>query len=446
MVHTPPSRLVIASRESRLAMWQAEHVRARLTLLYPQCDVKIVGMTTRGDQILDRTLSKVGGKGLFVKELEVAMAEGRADLAVHCLKDMPMELPEGFLLGAVLEREDARDAFVSNDYDSLDALPDGAIVGTSSLRRQSLIASRYPRLVIKPLRGNLDTRLGKLDRGEYAAIILAAAGLNRLGLAHRIRALLDPDSSLPAPGQGTLAIEIPDRAGGVDLIALLAPLHHLPSAQVSIAERKVSQVFGGSCQVPLASYAVIDGDQMHLRAMVATPDGQRMVRAEVRGAATDAALLGEQVAEMLRGQDAVGILAECLSEAAQADDDARSRELAADVKADAQAGVPAVGNEPNSGDLFGGDDGDDDGDSGDGIFSDPSAADKSADGDDGIFSDPSAAGKPAADADGIFSDASASGKPADAADAGNSGDANQADQAGNGGSEVSGVGKPAADA
>jgi hydroxymethylbilane synthase len=312
-------------------------------------------MTTRGDQILDRTLSKVGGKGLFVKELEVAMAEGRADLAVHCLKDMPMELPEGFLLGAVLEREDARDAFVSNDYDGLDALPDGAIVGTSSLRRQALIASRYPRLVIKPLRGNLDTRLGKLDRGEYAAIILAAAGLKRLGLEHRIRALLDPDSSLPAPGQGTLAIEIPDRVGGVDLIALLAPLHHLPSAQVSIAERKVSQIFGGSCQVPLASYAVIDGDQMHLRAMVATPDGQRMVRAEVRGAATDAALLGEQVAEMLQGQDAVGILAECLSEAAQADDDARSRELAADVKADVQAGVPVVVNQPNLNDIIAGD-------------------------------------------------------------------------------------------
>ncbi|MET0323272.1 MAG: hydroxymethylbilane synthase [Duganella sp.] len=346
MPSTIPSRLVIASRESRLAMWQAEHVRERLALLYPQCEVKIVGMTTRGDQILDRTLSKVGGKGLFVKELEVAMAEGRADLAVHCLKDMPMELPEGFAMAAVLEREDARDAFVSNDYATLDDLPDGAIVGTSSLRRQSLIAARYPHLVIKPLRGNLDTRLGKLDRGEYAAIILAAAGLKRLGMADRIRSVLAPETSLPAPGQGTLAIEIPQRqcdGGGVDLVALLAPLHHAHSALASIAERKVSQVFGGSCQVPLASYATIDGDEMHLRAMVATPDGKRMVSAEARGTVLDgdaAAALGAQVAEMLGGQGAVDILAACLSDAAQADDDARSAELAADAKSDALAGIP----------------------------------------------------------------------------------------------------------
>jgi hydroxymethylbilane synthase len=318
-------------------MWQAEHIRDRLTLLYPQCDVKIVGMTTRGDQILDRTLSKVGGKGLFVKELEVAMAEGRADLAVHCLKDMPMELPEGFVMAAVLEREDARDAFVSNDYASLDDLPDGAVVGTSSLRRQALIAARYPLLVIKPLRGNLDTRLAKLDRGEYAAIILAAAGLKRLGLPQRIRSLLSPETSLPAPGQGTLAIEIPERDDGLDLVAWLAPLHHQHSALVSIAERKVSQVFGGSCQIPLASYATIDGDQMHLRAMVATPDGKRMVSAEARGPAADPAALGLQVAELLRLQDAEGILAACLSEAAQADDDARSAELAASA-----AGKPAA--------------------------------------------------------------------------------------------------------
>jgi hydroxymethylbilane synthase len=344
VVQTIPSRLVIASRESRLAMWQAEYVRERLALLYPQCDVKIVGMTTRGDQILDRTLSKVGGKGLFVKELEVAMAEGRADLAVHCLKDMPMELPAGFVMGAVLEREDARDAFVSNDYATLDDLPDGAVVGTSSLRRQSLIAARYPHLVIKPLRGNLDTRLGKLDRGEYAAIILAAAGLKRLGLAERIRSVLSPDTSLPAPGQGTLAIEIPERSDGVDLVALLAPLHHEDSALVSIAERTVSRVFGGSCQVPLASYATVDGDQMHLRAMVATPDGLRMISAEARGPAVDAAVLGAQVAEMLGGQGAVDILAACLSEAAQADDDARSAELAADAKADANApATPGAG-------------------------------------------------------------------------------------------------------
>jgi hydroxymethylbilane synthase len=278
-------------------------------------------MTTRGDQILGRTLSKVGGKGLFVKELEVAMAEGRADLAVHSLKDVPMELPEGFVLAAVLEREDPRDAFVSNDYAALDALPAGAVVGTSSLRRQSLIAARYPHLVIKPLRGNLDTRLGKLDRGDYAAIILAAAGLKRLGLPQRIKALLEPEASLPAAGQGAMAIEIAERSDGVDLRALLAPLNDVATAQAVTAERKVSKVFGGSCQVPLAAYATVDGGQMHLRAMVATPDGKRVASAEVRGAAVNAEQLGHDVAELLRGQDAAAILAASLAEAAAADMD-----------------------------------------------------------------------------------------------------------------------------
>ncbi|AKU21719.1 porphobilinogen deaminase [Massilia sp. NR 4-1] len=320
MAQQIPSRLVIASRESRLAMWQAEHVRARLSLLYPQCSVEILGMTTRGDQILDRTLSKVGGKGLFVKELEVAMAEGRADLAVHSLKDVPMELPEGFALAAVLEREDPRDAFVSSDYASLDELPAGAIVGTSSLRRQSLIAARYPHLVIKPLRGNLDTRLAKLDRGDYAAIILAAAGLKRLGLERRIRAVLDPAASLPAAGQGAMAIEIAERNDGLDLLSLLAPLNHLPTAQAVAAERKVSKVFGGSCQVPLAAYATVTGADMHLRAMVATPDGKRMAAAEVRGAAADAEALGVAVSELLRQQDAVDILSVCLADAAASPD------------------------------------------------------------------------------------------------------------------------------
>jgi hydroxymethylbilane synthase len=327
--------LVIASRESRLAMWQAEHVRARLSLLYPQTTVEILGMTTRGDQILDRALSKVGGKGLFVKELEVAMAEGRADLAVHSLKDVPMELPEGFALAAVLEREDPRDAFVSNDYASLDELPAGAVVGTSSLRRQSLIAARYPHLVIKPLRGNLDTRLGKLDRGDYAAIILAAAGLKRLGLPQRIRALLDPENSLPAAGQGAMAIEIAERSDGVDMKALLAPLNHLATAQAVTAERKVSKVFGGSCQIPLAAFATVDGDAMHLRAMVATPDGGRMASAEVRGPAAQAEKLGEDVAELLRAQDAVGILAVCTAEAAAADAAAAAAQAAAAAAPDA---------------------------------------------------------------------------------------------------------------
>jgi hydroxymethylbilane synthase len=313
-----PAKLIIASRESRLAMWQAEHVRDRLAALYPHCSIEILGMTTRGDQILDRTLSKVGGKGLFVKELEVAMAEGRADLAVHSLKDVPMELPEGFALSAVLEREDPRDAFVSNDYASLDELPAGSVVGTSSLRRQALVASRYPQLVIKPLRGNLDTRLAKLDRGDYAAIILAAAGLKRLGLPGRIRALLAPEHSLPAAGQGAMAIEIRQGAqvGGIDLAALLAPLNHLATARAVVAERKVSQVFGGSCQIPLAAHATIDGDTMRLRAMVATPDGRQSASAELAGPADAPELLGERVSELLKQQDANAILAACRENAA----------------------------------------------------------------------------------------------------------------------------------
>ncbi|WP_290368593.1 hydroxymethylbilane synthase [Massilia sp. Bi118] len=317
-----PSRLIIASRESRLAMWQATHVRDRLAALYPDCQIDILGMTTRGDQILDRTLSKVGGKGLFVKELEVAMHEGRADLAVHSLKDVPMELPDGFELAAILEREDARDAFVSNDFDSLAGLPAGSVVGTSSLRRQALIAARYPQLVIKPLRGNLDTRLGKLDRGDYAAIILAAAGLKRLGLERRIRAYLETGESLPAAGQGAMAIEIVAAAGankrndGVDLRALLAPLNHEDTARAVAAERKVSRVFGASCQIPLAAHAIVEGGELQLRAMVATPDGRRSAFAEGSGPANLPEQLGEQISALLRQQDADAILAECKAEAA----------------------------------------------------------------------------------------------------------------------------------
>jgi hydroxymethylbilane synthase len=313
-----PTQLIIASRESRLAMWQATHVRDRLAALYPQCRIDILGMTTRGDQILDKTLSKVGGKGLFVKELEVAMAEGRADLAVHSLKDVPMELPEGYALAAVLEREDPRDAFVSNDYDSLATLPAGSIVGTSSLRRQALVAARYPQLVIKPLRGNLDTRLGKLDRGDYAAIILAAAGLKRLGLERRIRAYLSPEDSLPAAGQGAMAIEIVagERGDGVDLAALLSPLNHEATFHAVTAERKVSKMFGASCQIPLAAHATVEGNTLHLRAMVATPDGQRSAFAEASGPAALPEVVGEQVAKLLEQQDAAAILAECKADAA----------------------------------------------------------------------------------------------------------------------------------
>lgn len=293
-------------------MWQAETVRARLLELYPQSTVTILGMTTRGDQILDRTLSKVGGKGLFVKELEVAMQSGEADLAVHSLKDVPMELPEGFELAAVLEREDPRDAFVSNDYASLADLPAGAVVGTSSLRRQALIAARFPQLVIQPLRGNLDTRLAKLDRGEYAAIILAAAGLKRLGMASRIRAFIEPEDSLPAPGQGAMAIEIP--AGRQDLVELLAPLNHIDTERAVRAERTLSRSFGGSCQIPLAAYATVDKESMRLRAMVATPDGQRIARAEISGNAGSPETLGLEIARALEAQDANAILAACRTE------------------------------------------------------------------------------------------------------------------------------------
>jgi hydroxymethylbilane synthase len=290
-------------------MWQAENVQAKLKELYPDCDVQILGMTTRGDQILDRALSKVGGKGLFVKELEVAMEEGRADLAVHSLKDVPMDLPEGFSLAAILEREDPRDAFVSNQFASLASLPAGSVVGTSSLRRQALIASRFPELVIKPLRGNLDTRLRKLDEGEYSAIILAAAGLKRLGLKERIRAYLDPVESLPAAGQGAMAIEV--LSARTDLLACLQSLNHLESFQAVSAERAVSKAFGGSCQIPLAAFAEIEKGQMHLRAMVATPDGSQSAKASVVGESGEFAALGRQIVALLKEQDAEAILARC---------------------------------------------------------------------------------------------------------------------------------------
>ena len=305
-----PKKLVIASRESRLAMWQAEYVRDCLKKLYPDCDVSILGMTTRGDQILDRTLSKVGGKGLFVKELEVALEEGRADLAVHSLKDVPMQLPVGFELACIMEREDARDAFVSNDYATLADLPAGAVVGTASLRREASLRSRYPHLKIQPLRGNLDTRLGKLDKGEYAAIILAAAGLKRLGMAERIRSLLTPDDSLPAAGQGALGIEI--RAGRPEISSWLSPLNHGPSAMAVTAERAVSRALGGSCDVPLAAYAIWESaDSLYLRSFVASTDGQRICRSEKKlsiSGMSDADKMGLQVADELIAQGAKDLL------------------------------------------------------------------------------------------------------------------------------------------
>ncbi|MBL8391786.1 MAG: hydroxymethylbilane synthase [Candidatus Accumulibacter sp.] len=300
------SRIVIASRESRLAMWQAEHIRARVSGLYPEMAVDILGMSTRGDQILDRPLAAIGGKGLFIKELEVAMQDGHADLAVHSLKDVPMEMPEGFVLAAISARENPCDAFVSSRFAGIDELPAGAVVGTSSLRRAATLRACHPRLVIRSLRGNLDTRLRKLDAGDYDAIILAAAGLIRLGLAERIRSLLTPEQSLPAPGQGVLGIEVcRERA---DIVALVAPLNDPVTAHCVRAERAFSRALGGSCQLPLAAHAVPEGDGLWLRGWVATLDGGRMVRGELRGNLTDDEAIGCSLAQMLRRRGADAIL------------------------------------------------------------------------------------------------------------------------------------------
>lgn len=307
-----PQRLVIATRASRLALWQAEHVRDRLRTLYPACAVELLTLTTRGDQILDRTLSKVGGKGLFVKELENALLDGRADLAVHSLKDVPVDLQAPFELCAVLDRADPRDAFVSNTHDSLADLPAGAVVGTSSLRRESQIRARYPALVVKPLRGNLDTRLGKLDKGEYDAIVLAAAGLNRLGLGSRVRSLLEPEDSLPAAGQGALGIEIRDDRD--DMRTWLAPLVSADTTSCVIAERAVSRKLGGSCQVPLAAYAEIADGTLSLRALVASPDGVRMLHTVRSGPVADAQAIGEAAAQALLDAGAQDILRELLQD------------------------------------------------------------------------------------------------------------------------------------
>lgn len=301
------AKIIIASRESRLAMWQAVHVQGRLAALNPDSQVEILGMTTRGDQILDRPLAEIGGKGLFIKELEVAMQEGRAHLAVHSMKDVPMVMPDGFVLAAISARENPCDAFISNTYSGLDELPPGAVVGTSSLRREAVLRARYPQLVIKALRGNLDTRLKKLDAGEYDAIILAAAGLIRLGLKDRIKAMLTPEQSLPAPGQGALGIEV--LAGDATMAAVVAPLNDAMTAHCVKAERALSRALGGSCQVPLGGYAVIDNGQLWLRGFVASVDGQRMVAAEIRGNPADDEALGLQLAANLRAQGADAILA-----------------------------------------------------------------------------------------------------------------------------------------
>lgn len=295
------SNIVIATRESRLALWQAEHVQALLQ--ERGHTVSLLGMTTRGDQILDRTLSKVGGKGLFVKELELAIEEGRADIAVHSLKDVPMDLPEGFVLACVLEREDPRDALVSPRYASLDELPQGAVVGTSSLRRVVLLRAKRPDLRIEPLRGNLDTRLRKLDEGQYDAIVLAAAGLKRLGLEDRIRVAFEPEDMLPAAGQGALGIEV--RADRADLIALLAPLTNQGDWLSTAAERAVSRAMGGSCSMPLAAHARWQADgALRIDAAWGDPEGTApLVRVHALAEAGDFAqadALGERAAAMLR--------------------------------------------------------------------------------------------------------------------------------------------------
>ena len=300
-------KLVIATRASRLALWQAEHVQARLLSLYPQIQVELLKLSTRGDEILDRSLSKVGGKGLFIKELEYALLDGRADLAVHSLKDVPVDMQAPFELSTILARADCRDAFVSNDYVMLTNLPPGAIVGTSSLRREAQLKARFPELVIHPLRGNLDTRLGKLDSGQYAAIILAAAGLERLGLGHRIRSRMTTEDSLPAAGQGALGIEI--LTSRSDLRELLAPLSCPDTTVCALAERAVSRALGGSCQVPLAAYAQLEGTQLTLKALVATPDGKTIYRAELKGPSAQAELLGTTVAQSLMAQGAGELLA-----------------------------------------------------------------------------------------------------------------------------------------
>ncbi|MDE2618031.1 MAG: hydroxymethylbilane synthase [Burkholderiales bacterium] len=293
-------KLTIATRESRLALWQAEHVKALLE--QRGHSVTLLGMTTKGDQILDRSLSKVGGKGLFVKELEVALEEGRADLAVHSLKDVPMELPGGFVLACVMEREDPRDAFVSPKYANLAALPRGAVVGTSSLRRVALLRAARPDLKIEPLRGNLDTRLRKLDEGQYDAIVLAAAGLKRLGLENRIRSVFAPSEMLPAAGQGALGIEI--RSDRADVQEALGPLTHPGTWLRVAAERAVSRALGGSCSMPLAAYATLAGSSLSIQAAWGDPEGRvSLVSADASAPATDLAaaeVLGTQVAARLR--------------------------------------------------------------------------------------------------------------------------------------------------
>ena len=299
--------LRIATRESPLALWQAYHVKALLEQAHPGLAVELVPMTTQGDQLLDRSLATVGGKGLFVKELEAAMLEGRADLAVHSMKDVPAQLPDGLILTAFLPGEDPRDAFVSNQYDGLDALPQGAIVGTASLRRQAQLRVLRPDLQIRELRGNVGTRLRRLDEGLFDAILLARAGLVRLGLVDRIRESFDVERFVPACAQGVIGIEC--RAGDAQTIRYLAPLHDSHAATRLAAERGLNARLGGACTVPVAGHAVITGDQLRLTGLVAAPDGSAVVRDVIEGPAAAAASLGETLALRLLDAGARPILA-----------------------------------------------------------------------------------------------------------------------------------------
>lgn len=303
----------IATRKSALALWQAEYVKTRLEQAHPGLLVTLVPMVSRGDKLLDSPLSKIGGKGLFVKELETALLENEADIAVHSMKDVPMDFPEGLGLFCICEREDPRDAFVSNTYASLDELPQGSIVGTSSLRRQAQLLTRRPDLEIRFLRGNVNTRLAKLDAGEYDAIILAAAGLIRLGFEERITSAISVDDSLPAGGQGAVGIEC--RSVDSEIHALLAPLHHQDTATRVTAERSLNKHLNGGCQVPIACYAVLEGEQIWLRGLVGDPSGGLLLSAEARAPRGDAEALGVQVAEDLLSQGANDILKAVYGEA-----------------------------------------------------------------------------------------------------------------------------------
>jgi hydroxymethylbilane synthase len=308
-----PREIRIATRKSALALWQAEYVKARLQEAHPGLIVTLVPMVSRGDKLLDSPLSKIGGKGLFVKELETALLENEADIAVHSMKDVPMDFPQGLGLFCICEREDPRDAFVSNTFASLDELPAGSIVGTSSLRRQAQLLARRPDLKIHFLRGNVNTRLAKLDAGEYDAIILAAAGLIRLGFEDRITSAISIEHSLPAGGQGAVGIEC--RSADTQLHALLTPLHHADTAVRVTAERALNKHLNGGCQVPIACYAVLDNDQMWLRGLVGDPAGSLLLRAEARAPQADAQALGVQVAEALLEQGAAKILKAVYGEA-----------------------------------------------------------------------------------------------------------------------------------